>query len=212
MKHEWRKSEKVLYLPKTKPEIINVSAQKFITISGEGNPDSSYFADCISVLYPISYTIKMNLKKMEQPSGGYNDYTVYPLEGIWDLNKEAKKHYDGTLNKDDLVFKLMIRQPNFVTEDFFNKMLILIKKKKPHPLNEQLQFETITDGTCIQMMHLGHYDNEPKSFEFMEQFATSQGVERLSKAHREIYLSDFRKVDSEKLKTVLRFQIQPKIL
>ncbi|WP_298486770.1 GyrI-like domain-containing protein [uncultured Maribacter sp.] len=207
-KHEWRKAEKALYLPKTKPELIEVSAQKFITISGAGNPNSQHFANCVSVLYPISYAIKMNAKKMKQPSIGYFDYTVYPLEGLWDLNEEAKKRYNGTLNKDDLVFKLMIRQPDFVSQDFFSEMLALTKKKKPHSLLENLKFETITDGKCIQMMHIGHYDDEPKSFKLMEQFALEQGVERLSKAHREIYLSDFRKVAPEKLKTVLRFQLK----
>ena len=207
MKHEWRKKEKNFYLPKTKPEIVNIPAFKFITISGEGNPNSSHFADCVSVLYPISYAIKMNPKKMEHPPKGYNDYTVYPLEGIWDLNEEAKKKYEGVLNKDDLVFKLMIRQPDFVTKDFFTEMLEHTKRKKPHKLLSELNFETIEDGKCIQMMHLGHYDNEPDSFEKMENFAKKQGVKRLSKAHREIYLSDFRKVTPEKLKTVLRFQL-----
>lgn len=206
MKHEWRKAEKALYLPKTKPEILNVPAQKFITISGEGSPSSNHFADCVSVLYPISYAIKMNPKKMDIPPKGYNDYTVYPLEGIWDLNEEAKKSYDGILNKDDLVFKLMIRQPDFVTGDFFKEMLELTSKKKPHELLNALKFETITDGKCIQMLHLGHYDNEPESFKQMETFAEENKIERLSKAHREIYLSDFRKVAPEKLKTVLRFQ------
>ncbi len=208
MKHEWRKKEKAIYLPKTQPEIVDVPTYKFITISGEGNPNSKLFADCIAVLYPISYAIKMNPKKMKKPPLGYYDYTVYPLEGIWDLNEEAKKNYDGTLNKDDLVFKLMIRQPDFVTEDFFYEMLTLTKKKKPHSLLKHLNFETITDGKCIQMMHMGHYDNEPESFRQMEQFAEEQGVERLSKVHREIYLSDFRKVVPEKLKTVLRFKIK----
>lgn len=208
IKHEWRKAEKALYIPKVNPELITVFPQKFITISGEGNPNSPYFADCVAALYPISYAIKMNLKKIKEPPMGYMDYTVYPLEGIWDLNEEAKKRYNGVLNKDDLVFKLMIRQPDFVTEDFFNKMLALTEKKKPHPLLNNLKFETITDGKCIQMMHVGHYDNEPQSFKKMELFAKEQGVERLSKVHREIYISDFRKVAPEKLKTVLRFKLK----
>ncbi len=208
IKHEWRKIEKQLYLPKTTPEVITIPSQKFITISGEGNPNSQHFADCIATLYPISYAIKMNLKKMESPPKGYFDYTVYPLEGIWDLNEEAKKKYDGTLNKDDLVFKIMIRQPDFVTETFYNEMLELTKKKKPNSLLENINFETITDGKCIQMMHLGHYDNEPESFEKMEAYAEAKGLNRLAKVHREIYLSDFRKVAPEKLKTVLRFKVK----
>ncbi len=207
-KHEWRKAEKALYLPKRKPELIDVPAQKFICISGEGNPNGQHFADCVSVLYPISYAIKMNPKKMDVTPKGYVDYTVYPLEGIWDLNEEAKKRFDGTFNKDDLVFKLMIRQPDFVTEDFYSEMLELTNAKKPHPLLEKLKFESITDGQCIQMMHVGPYDDEPESFRQMEAFAEEQGVERLTKEHREIYISDFRKVAPQNLKTLLRFKIK----
>lgn len=208
MKHEWRKKEKAYYLPKTKPEVIDIPTFKFITISGEGNPNGQHFADCVSVLYSISYAIKMNPKKMGSPPKGYKDFTVYPLEGVWDLNEKAKNNYDGTFNKNDLVFNLMIRQPEFVTEEFYNEMLALTKKKKPHRLLSELKFETIEEGKCVQMLHLGHFDNEPESFECMEQFAKVEGLERLSKAHREIYLSDFRIVAPEKLKTVLRFKLK----
>ncbi len=206
-KHEWRKHEKQVYLPKTEPEVIDVPTYKFITISGEGNPNSPEFAEHIATLYPISYAIKMNLKKLDLQPIGYSDYTVYPLEGIWDLNEKAKATYDGTFNKDDLVFKLMIRQPDFVSEEFYLEMLALVKKKKSHPLQEKLNFESITDGKCIQMLHIGPYDNEPVSFAKMERFAENNNLKRFSKAHREIYLSDFRKVAPEKLKTVLRFNI-----
>lgn len=207
-KHEWRKAEKALYLPKAVPEIVEVPPQKFIAISGEGNPNGEHFAECISALYPISYAIKMNAKRMEKPPENYRDYTVYPLEGIWDLNEEARKRYDGTFDKDDLVFQLMIRQPDFVTEEYFREMLELTQRKKPHPLLDQVKFETLTDGKCIQMMHVGHFDNEPESFGQMEAFAEARNLKRLSKRHREIYLSDFRKVAPEKLKTVLRFKIK----
>lgn len=207
MKYEWRKAEKEIYLPKRTPELITIPEYNYIVIAGEGNPNSDAFGEYISVLYSVAYTIKMTLKKLENTPEGYTDYTVYPLEGVWDINEEAKKTFNGTLNKDDLVFRLMIRQPNFVTPDFFKEMLLLTQKKKPHLLLEQLQYETITDGKCIQMMHIGSYDDESESFQQMEACANEQGVERVSKIHREIYLSDFRKVPQEKLKTVLRFRV-----
>ena len=207
MKHEWRKKEKAVYLPKKKPEIIDIPEYQFVTIEGEGNPNSSWFSEYIGVLYSISYAIKMTLKK-EATFEGYQDYTVYPLEGVWDINEAAKQNFEGKINKDDLVFKLMIRQPNFVDKAFFDKMLELTKKKKPHELLEKVKFEKITDGKCIQMMHIGSYDDEPASFEIMETFAEEENLTRLSKVHREIYLSDFRKVPAEKLKTVLRFQVK----
>ncbi len=205
-KHEWRKHEKSIYLPKAKPEVIDVPAYQYITISGQGNPNGEDFPNYIAALYPVAYAIKMTLKKLDPAPAGYVDYTVYPLEGIWDITDEAKKTYDGTLNKDDLVFHLMLRQPDFVTAAFFEEMLALAKKKKPQPLLDQVKFETITDGPCIQMLHVGPYDDEPATFKRMEDFAASQGLIRTSKRHREIYLSDFRKVAPEKLKTVLRFK------
>lgn len=208
MKHEWRKKEKAIYVPKNKPQEINIPTFQFITIKGEGNPNSALFSDCIGVLYALSYAIKMTPKKMEIKPDGYYDYTVYPLEGIWDLNEDAKKSYNGILNKDNLVFKLMIRQPDFVDDSFFKDMLRLTKEKKPHALLEKVQFEKITEGNCVQMLHIGSYDNEPETFKIMESFAEEKNIERFSKAHREIYLSDFRKVAPEKLKTVLRFKVK----
>ncbi len=207
-KHEWRRQEKQFYLPRRKPEVIDLPAFKFAVISGEGNPNDEFFGDYITALYSISYPIKMTAKKLETKPAGYQDYTVYPLEGIWSVNEEAQKRNDGIFNKDDLTFRLMIRQPDFVTEEFFEEMLALTKKKKPHPLLDQLRFETITDGKCVQMLHVGSYDDEPASFALIEEFATEQGLTRLSKDHREIYLSDFRKVPVEKLKTVLRFWVE----
>ncbi|MGH1364559.1 MAG: GyrI-like domain-containing protein [Calditrichia bacterium] len=207
-KHEWRKKEKGYYLPKNKPTVIDIPEFKFVAIKGEGNPNSPFFSEYIGVLYSISYAIKMIPKKMDVKPNGYYDYTVYPLEGVWDINDEAKKHYNGTLNKDDLVFNLMIRQPDFVDEAFFTEMLERTKKKKPHTLLDEVKFERIADGRCIQMLHIGSYDDEPASFQQMEQFAESESLARLSKKHREIYLSDFRKVAAEKLKTVLRFKVE----
>jgi len=207
-KHEWRKKEKAVYLPKNKPELIHIPEYKFISISGEGNPNSAFFSEYIGVLYSVAYAIKMNLKKEEHKPKGYYDWTVYPLEGVWDITEKAKQNFNGQINKDDLIFDLMLRQPDFVNEQLFHKMLELTKNKKPHKLLEKLQFKTLTDGKCIQMMHIGSYDNEPASFEIMEEFATNQGLIRKSKIHREIYLSDFRKVAEDKLKTVLRFQLE----
>ncbi|MEO0470334.1 MAG: GyrI-like domain-containing protein [Bacteroidota bacterium] len=206
-KHEWRKAEKNLYLPKRKPEVIDVPTFQFITIKGAGNPNSEWFGEYIGLLYSMAYAIKMNLKKIAHPPEGYTDFTVYPLEGVWDISEEAKKNFTGKLNKDELVFKLMLRQPDFVSESFFQEMHELVKQKKPHQLLDEVRFEKITDGKSVQMLHLGSYDDEPATFAEMERFATEQALTRLSKVHREIYLSDFRKVPADKLKTVLRFGV-----
>ena len=164
-KHEWRKREKGLYLPKNKPEIVEVPELKFITIRGEGNPNKADFGDRIGALYPLAYTIKMLPKKMTVKPKGYFDFTVYPLEGVWDINDEAKKNFTGIINKDDLVYQIMLRQPDFVDEEFFNEMLDIAKKKKAIPLLNEVKFETFTEGKCIQMLHLGPFEDEPASFE-----------------------------------------------
>ncbi|MEN8153625.1 MAG: GyrI-like domain-containing protein [Acidobacteriota bacterium] len=209
MKHEWRKKEKEIYLPKNEPETIDVPEFKFFTIEGEGNPNDAFFAEYIGVLYSLSYGVKMSPKKGMEPNG-YFEYTVYPLEGVWDISEEAKKLNKGKLDKNDLVFKLMIRQPDFVDEEFTAKIVESVKEKKPHELLNKVKFEKIREGKCVQMMHLGSYDNEPESFKIMEDFAEGENLSRKSKTHREIYLSDARKISPEKLKTVLRFQINQK--
>lgn len=206
MKHEWRKHEKEFYIPSKKPEKVIIPKFKFYTIKGQGNPNDAFFSEYIGVLYSLSYGIKMSLKK-ENVLDGYFDYTVYPLEGVWDITDEAKKSFNGVLDKDSLVFKLMIRQPDFVNKDFADFILEQTKKKKPHDLLDKVKFESIEEGACIQMLHLGSYDDEPASFKLMETFAENQKLVRKSKVHREIYLSDVRKVAPEKLKTVLRFKI-----
>ena len=206
MKHEWKKNEKQFYLPKNKPELINIPKFKFFTIEGNGNPNDDFFAEYVGVLYSLSYGIKMSPKKGLEPKG-YFDYTVYPLEGVWDINDKAKQSFDWTINKNDLVFNLMIRQPDFVDNDFALQILEQTKKKKPHQLLDKVKFEELVEGDCIQMLHVGSYDDEPKSFKMMEDFAEQDKFIRKTKAHREIYLSDPRKVSPDKLQTLLRFSI-----
>jgi len=208
MKHEWRKKEKSIYIPKSEPKIIDVPEYKFISIQGEGSPESEYFSECIGALYAIAYTIKMNLKKYEIKPQGYYDYTVYPLEGIWDINDEAKNTFDGTVNKETFVYRLMIRQPDFIDEKIFYKMIELAKSKKPNLLLDDVKFENISEGKCVQMMHKGSFDTESISFKIMEDFTNNNNLSRVSKVHRKIYLSDFRKVTTDKLKTVLRFKVK----
>jgi len=206
MKHEWKKAEKVLYLPKQKPELVRVPPLNFFSIKGQGDPNEKPFAENIAILYSLAYAVKMSPKNGFAPDD-YFDYTVYPLEGIWDLTEEAKKKQPAKLDKSSLIYNLMIRQPDFVTADYAAEIIERTKRKKPHPLLENAVFEIIEDNYCVQMMHIGSYDDEPASFTRMEEFCKENNLTRLSKQHREIYLSDFRKVSPDKLKTVLRFQI-----
>jgi len=206
MKHQWRKNEKETYLPKCKPQIIDIPPMQYFTIEGTGDPNTDLFPEHIGVLYSLSYAVKMSPKKDMAPDG-YFDYTVYPLEGLWDINAEARDRADGQFTKDELVFKLMIRQPEFVSEVFAREVVAYTQQKKPHELLHHVQFEKIDEGKCVGMLHQDSYDSEPESFRKMEAFCTEQGLKRISGKHKEIYLNDARKTPPEKLKTVLRFQV-----
>lgn len=205
MKYEWKKQEKGLYLPKNKPEIVNVPNFKFFMLDGKGNPNNEEFAEAIGVLYSLSYAMKMLPKKGITPEG-YFDYTVFPLEGIWDLAEEARSL--DTLDKNSLIYTIMIRQPDFVTNELAEEVLKSVKVKKPHTLLDKVKFNSLEEGLCVQMMHLGSYDDEPKSFVIMEKYCAENGLKRISKIHKEIYISDARKTAPDKLKTVLRFKVE----
>ncbi|MBK7211725.1 MAG: GyrI-like domain-containing protein [Bacteroidales bacterium] len=207
MKIDWKKDDKQFYLPAAKPEFRNIPEFSFFTLEGKGNPNDPFFANYITALYAASYAVKMS-PKSGQGLPGYQEYTVYPLEGVWDVDDEAKRLKLEVLDKDRLVFKLMMRQPDFLTENDARGLIEHAWIKKKEPLIKEVKFEKITDGPCVQMLHLGSYDSEPASFAQMEVFAAENKLTRLSKVHREIYLSDARKVSPDKLRTVLRFKVR----
>jgi hypothetical protein len=205
MKYEWRKQEKDLYIPKAKPSLVQVPKLKYFTISGKGNPNNNKdFQARIKVLYSLAYTIRMMPKGGITPKG-YFEYTVYPLEGVWEISDNGKKVKE--FSKDNLVYKLMIRQPNFVDEELAKKAVELAAgKKNPSPLFEEVKFEEIEDGLCVQMLHIGSYDNELQTtFKDLGKFIEDNNYKRVSAKHREIYLN-FSK-DKDKLKTVIRLFI-----
>lgn len=211
MKHEWRKHEKNIYLPKVKPVIVEIPSFKYITIEGTGNPNSELFSKCIEVLYALSYGVKMGLKN-DPNIKDYYEYTVYPLEGVWNFNEEGIKKYKEGASveklKDFFEFTLMIRQPDFLTDELFSELQDTVYNKKKLELVKMAKFEDYEEGLCAQMLHNGPYDTEPESFDKMEEFIKKEGYERVSKVHREIYISDARRVSPEKLKTTLRVQIK----
>lgn len=200
---EYKKNFKELYLPKTVPVLITVPPMKFATIRGQGDPNGPGFASDVAALYSFSYTVKMSYKSKEVPLG-YYEYTVFPLEGEWDLVDKDKHSTD----KSNYKYNIMIRQPDFLDDALFERFLTEAKQKKPNPSLDKLTFEAYEEGRCCQVMHLGPYDDEPKSFARMEQFLKEQGLQRSSNKHREIYLSDPGKTTPEKMRTVLRVQIQ----
>lgn len=204
MKLDWKKTDKELYLPGRKPSVIEVPALQFFTISGRGDPNTPEFGEYVGVLYSLSYYIRMSPKSGRAPKG-YYEYTVFPLEGVWDISEDAKKAGSTALDKSTFVYTLMIRQPDFVTPQYAEEVIAGAAKKTPNPLLEKVRFEKLKEGLCVQMLHIGSYDSEPASFKLMEGFCGGEGLYRSDKRHREIYISNPGRTAPEKLKTVLRF-------
>ena len=201
-KVDYKKDFKQLYLPKTTPEIVDVPRMPFFMVSGSGDPNGEDFAKATEALYSMSYAVRMSYKRDDVPAG-YYEYTVFPLEGIWDLIDRTKPPTD----KSNFKYTLMIRQPDFMTEALFERFLEQTKSKKSNPYLDLVRFEYLEEGLCCQMMHIGDFDDEPASFARMEAFCDDRGYIRTSKIHREIYLSDPRKTERSKMKTVLRFPV-----
>jgi hypothetical protein len=208
---DFKKEYKELYLPKGTPSIISIPEMRFIMVQGKGNPNTSdYYKEAVELLYGISYSIKMS-KKKEAPAG-YFDYVVPPLEGLWWFENNF---FDGSVmnRKDEFSWMMMIRQPDFVTSQVFEMAKKNLKRKKPEIDTSIVKLETFNEGLCAQVMHIGPYDDEPATVALLEAFIDSQGYRTLMsgmRQHHEIYLSDPRKSDPAKLKTVLRHPIEKK--
>ena len=211
MKKEWRKEEKGYYLPKEEPMTLTIPQWTYLVLEGEGDPNGPLFSEHIEILYNYAYAIKMMPKSGYTPEG-YFDYTVYPLEGVWDLKDEAKRPgvapEHNPFSKAQLVYRLMIRQPDFVEPDVFERAKETVLKKNKHADVAKVTLERISDGLTVQMLHVGPYDEEPVTFSKIQAFMEEKGLKRRSFTHREIYLSDFRKTAMKDLKTVLRVFIE----
>lgn len=202
MKYEWRKQEKNLYSVKQTPIIVNVPKQKFIIVKGKGNPNEADFSDRISALYSLAYAIKMLFKNTMKTDNDITDFTVYPLEGLW------KKVNGKELDKSKLEYTLMIKQPDFITQEIFKKAVENVKKKKNNALYDEISFREIEEGKSIQILHIGSYDDEPRSFEQMNEFARRLNLTRIGDFHREIYLNNKNGTSEEKQKTILRYSVK----
>lgn len=208
IKVDFKKSEKKFYFPK-KIEVITVPEMSYLTVSGQGAPAGTAFQEAIAALYPVAYAISMSYKREDVHIPHFYRFVVPPLEGLWTSQTAPKAN--EPLRKEELIWKIMIRIPEFVTQEIVEwaKKETALKKKQDF---SQVKYEKIKDGLCIQAMHKGSFDSEAETFTVMEKFAVEEGYELIHKEfhHREIYLSDFRKTAPEKLKTVLRQYAQVK--
>ena len=208
MAFDYKKEYKEFYMPKAKPGIIEIPKMNYIAVRGEGDPnlDGSEYKQSIPLLYGIAFTIKMS-KMGDHRIEGYFDYVVPPLEGFWWQEGQTGIDYS---HKENFKFISAIRLPDFVTEaDFLWAMEEAARKKKSD--FSKAEFFTYDEGLCVQCMHIGSYDNEPETIKLMDDYALGMGYEcdiTKERFHHEIYLSDPRKCDVSRLKTVIRHPIK----
>lgn len=208
MAFDFKKEYKEFYMPKNKPEIVNVPRANYIAVRGKGNPneEGGAYQQAISVLYAVAYTLKMSYKT-DYKIEGFFEYVVPPLEGFW-----WQEGVDGIdySEKDSFNWISVIRLPDFVTKKDFDWAVKSASEKKKLDCSSA-EFLTVDEGLCVQIMHLGPFDNEPETIRIMDEFIAENGYENDfsdSRLHHEIYLSDARRVDPEKWKTVIRHPIK----
>jgi len=204
MKYEWKKQEKGLYGVKPVPSLVIIPEQNYIMIDGKGNPNDTDFSDRVSALFSLAYTIKMRYKTLavkDDMENGIDDFTVYPLEGVWSLSTGME------LVKQNLEYTIMIRQPDFINREMVASALEQVKVKRPSTLFDEVYFDTMKNGACIECLHVGSFDDEPVSFEKMKQYAEANHLQYVKNIHREIYLNNANRVEKSRLKTILRYSV-----
>ena len=211
MAFDYKKEYKEFYMPKKKPNIVKIPKMNYISVRGKGNPndEDGDYKESISLLYAIAFTIKMSYKG-EYKIDGYFEYVVPPLEGFW--YQEGMKDTIDYNKKENLEFISLIRLPDFVTEKDFIWAKEEATKKKGMDFSK-VEFFSYEEGECVQCMHIGSYDDEPKTIELMHSYAKELGyIPDINKEryHHEIYLSDPRRVCEDRLKTVIRHPIKKK--
>ncbi len=210
MSFDFKKEYKEFYMPKNKPEIVNVPKANYIAVRGKGDPNipDGQYQRAIGILYGVAYTLKMSYKTDYQIQGFF-EYVVPPLEGFWWQEGTVGVDYG---RKEEFHWISVIRLPDFVTKKDFDWAVETASKKKKMDCSKA-EFLTVEEGLCVQIMHIGSFDDEPKSVERMNAFLKEQGYQNdlgEERLHHEIYLSDARKVAPERWKTVIRHPIKKK--
>ena len=208
MSYDYKKEEKYLYLPTQKPTIVEVPPLNYIAVRGKGDPNNKdgAYQNAISILYTLAFTLKMSYKGTHKIEG-YFQYVVPPLEGFW--WQEGIDGVDYT-NKQDFQWISVIRLPEFIQKEDFLWAVKEAESKKKMDLSKA-EFLTVKEGLCVQIMHIGAFDEEPASVAKMDEYLQQYGyVNDFSedRMHHEIYLSDPRKVEIARLKTVIRHPIK----
>ena len=196
---DYKKEYKEFYMPKSIPNIVHIPRMNYIAVRGKGNPndEEGEYKLSIGLLYTIAFTIKMSYKG-DYKIDGYFEYVVPPLEGFW--WQEGIKGVDYQ-HKDNFQFISLIRLPDFVSKKDFDWAVNEATRKKKEDFSK-VEYFTYDEGECVQCMHIGSYDNEPKTVELMHEYMKEQGYEldiSNIRYHHEIYLSDPRRSKIENL-------------
>jgi len=197
-KYDIKKVHKALYSPPAKEfTVVDVPSFQYIAVDGRGDPNtSSAYANAIEALYGVAYTLKFASKKNVG-----RDLVVGPLEGLWRAD-------DPTVftarTKESWEWTMMISQPGWITEDMVRDAVDSVTKKKENPALEDIRLRILSEGTCVQILHIGSYDEETPTLDRLHnQFFPDHGF-TFNGDHHEIYLSDARRTAPAKLKTILR--------
>lgn len=206
--YDFKKEYKEQYQPKVNPSIIDVPSMNYLQVQGKGNPgeENSEYMQSIELLYGVAYTLKMSYKSDYKIKGFYQ-YVVPPLEGYW--WQTGINGYDKT-RKDLFEFISMIRLPDFISKEDVDWAIEVISNKKKKDYSK-VKFNTVCQGLCVQSLHIGPYDLEHNTTAIMDAYCVEQGYQldfSDVRHHHEIYISDPRRVDVSKLKTILRHPIK----
>lgn len=208
MAFDFKKAYREFYMPKNKPEFVIVPAMNYIAVRGKGNPneEGGAYQQAIGILYAVAYTLKMSYKGSHKIEGFF-EYVVPPLEGFWWQDNINGVDYG---NKNSFNWISVIRLPDFITKADFNWAVQEATKKKKLDCSSA-EFLTVEEGLCVQIMHIGPFDDEPATVAIMDAYLKENGYENDitdNRLHHEIYLSDARKVEASKWKTVIRHPIK----
>jgi hypothetical protein len=184
------------YATPKSPVLVTVGEATYLTICGRGEPGGPEFTDRIGALYGVAYTVKMTRK-----FSGLQDYVVCKLEGQWWVDGKCQDF--ARMPREQWNWRLMIRTPEIVTRAELQQAAVTLIEKGKAPSARQVKLESLTEGLCVQMLHVGPYDREGETVALMKSFSDESGLEFHGR-HHEIYLSDPRRIAPERLKTILR--------
>jgi hypothetical protein len=194
------KQHKDQYATPKSPVLVTVNDATYLAISGRGAPGGPEFTDKIGALYGVAFTVKMTRK-----FAGLQDYAVSKLEAQYWLDGSDCDF--ANVPKEQWNWRLMIRTPHIVTQQELDEAASKLLQKGKAPCADQVKLERIPEGRCVQMLHVGPYDQETRTVAEMKAFAEQQGL-TFHGRHHEIYLSDPRRIAPEKLRTILRTPVK----